>query len=245
MNQVMIIIPTYNERDNIAPLITAIFQEVPQANILIVDDNSPDGTGEFCDELAAENRQIQVLHRARKMGLGTAYREGFRLALEAGMDYIIEMDADFSHDPKILKVFLAEIEQHGVVIGSRFCRGVSVVNWPLRRLVLSLLASMYVRFVTGLNLSDTTTGYKCFRRDVLAKIDLDRIMSQDYAFQIEMNYWAMRLGYSIKEVPIIFIDRHSGTSKMSTGIINEALFLPWQLRLRDLFGNSPIKKKVS
>ncbi len=242
MKSCLVIIPTYNERDNIAPLVAEIFQNIPQAKVLIVDDNSPDGTGVICDQLAKTNRRVQVLHRAAKMGLGTAYREGFKIALSRGMEYIIEMDADFSHDPVVLKKMLAEIPDHGVVIGSRFCNGVSVVNWPIRRLILSLLASYYVRKITGLKISDTTTGYKCFKREVLEKIDLDRVISEDYAFQIEMNYLTMKLGYTIQEIPIIFVDRHSGTSKMSTGIINEALILPWKLRLRSLFGRLPFKK---
>ena len=244
MKPTMVIIPTYNERDNITPLINEILKNVPRINILIIDDNSPDGTGKVCDELAKTFEQVEVLHREKKLGLGTAYREGFKTALERGMENVIEMDADFSHDPVVLKRFIEEIPEHGIVLGSRYCSGVSVVNWPLRRLVLSIVASMYVRLITGLRLSDTTTGYKCFRREVLEQIDLDKISSEDYAFQIEMNYWVMKLGYTIKEIPIIFVDRHSGTSKMSTGIVNEALFLPWKLRFRSLFGQTPFKKKT-
>lgn len=202
--------------------------------VLFIDDNSPDGTGALLDTLAAENDRIQVIHRSGKLGLGSAYREGFRAALAMGADYIIEMDADFSHDPSVLPTFLKQIQSSDLVVGSRYLNGVSVVNWPIRRLILSYFASVYTRFITGLSLNDCTSGFKCFRRETIEAIDMNKIASDGYSFQIEMNYRCMEKGLRIVEVPIIFIDRHAGSSKMSRKIVYEAIFMVWKLRMGTL-----------
>lgn len=230
----VVVIPTYNERDNIVRLAGEILKQHPDLHILFVDDNSPDGTGALADELAAAEGRIGVIHRAAKLGLGSAYREGFRAALEMGADYLIEMDADFSHDPAVLPVFLVTIRRCDLVIGSRYLNGVSVVNWPIRRLILSYFASVYTRFVTGLKIMDCTSGFKCFRRSVIEAIDLDSVRSDGYSFQIEMNYRCREKGFSIVEVPIIFIDRHAGSSKMSKRIVREAVVMVWKLKLGTL-----------
>lgn len=227
----LVIIPTYNERDNIVRLSSEILQQHPALQILFVDDNSPDGTGMIADELALADGRIHVIHRAGKLGLGSAYRDGFKEALQMGADYLIEMDADFSHDPRVLPVFLKTIQTCDLVIGSRYLNGVSVVNWPIRRLILSYFASMYTRFVTGLHLMDCTSGFKCFSRSAIEAIDLDRVRSDGYSFQIEMNYRCKEKGFRLVEVPIIFIDRHAGTSKMSKKIVREAIFMVWKLKL--------------
>jgi dolichol-phosphate mannosyltransferase len=230
----IVVIPTYNERDNIVRLAGEILRQHPSLQILFVDDNSPDGTGALADELAADEERITVMHRAGKLGLGSAYREGFKVALRMGADYLIEMDADFSHDPSILPVFLETAQKCDLVVGSRYLNGVSVVNWPIRRLILSYFASVYTRFVTGLRIMDCTSGFKCFRRTVIESIDLDSIKSDGYSFQIEMNYRCMEKGFRIVEVPIIFIDRHAGTSKMSKKIVREAVLMVWKLKLGSL-----------
>lgn len=230
----LVIIPTYNERDNIVRLAGEILRQHPALQILFVDDNSPDGTGEIADDLARSDDRIHVIHRAGKLGLGSAYRDGFRAALNMGADYLIEMDADFSHDPTILPVFLDTIQSCDLVVGSRYLNGVSVVNWPIRRLILSYFASVYTRFVTGLHLKDCTSGFKCFTRSAIEAVDLDKVKSDGYSFQIEMNYRCMEKGFRIVEVPIIFIDRHAGTSKMSKKIVREAIFMVWKLRLGSL-----------
>ncbi|MBI4650004.1 polyprenol monophosphomannose synthase [Candidatus Desantisbacteria bacterium] len=227
----IVVIPTYNEQENIRKLVEIILKLEPQFSIIIVDDNSPDGTGKIADELKNENPgRVYVIHRPGKMGLGRAYIDGFKYALSLDADYIFEMDADFSHSPEKLPVFLKEMQDADIVIGSRYINGVSVINWPLRRLFLSVLASYYVRFITGMNLHDNTTGFKCFKRKVLENIKLDSIDSDGYSFQIEMNYRAIKKGFKIKEVPIIFIDRHSGSSKMSKAIIREAIIMVWKLK---------------
>jgi len=228
--KITVVIPTYNERENVEKLATLILAKDERIYILFVDDNSPDGTGEIADRLAAENPRVQVLHRAGKMGLGSAYREGFKIALAAGSDYIIEMDADFSHDPAMLPLFIEKMASHDVVIGSRYVNGVSVVNWPIRRLILSYCASVYTRLITGVHLSDCTGGFKCFKREVLEAIDLGSIKSDGYSFQIEMNYRCFERGFNIGELPIIFVDRHAGTSKMSKQIVREAVFMVWKLK---------------
>lgn len=228
----IVVIPTYNEKENIQKLVPEILKEGEEFEVLIVDDNSPDGTGEIADKLAEQYPdKVHVLHRPCKLGLGSAYREGFKFALAHGADYIFEMDADFSHDPKYLPEFLKMMNEYDLVIGSRYKNGISVVNWPLRRLILSLLATKYVRLITGLKLTDCTTGYKCFKRKVLETLDLDSILSNGYSFQIEVNYRVHKLGFKIGELPIVFIDRHSGSSKMSGSIIREALYIVWKLRL--------------
>jgi dolichol-phosphate mannosyltransferase len=230
-----VIIPTYNEIDNVRPLVTAVLAQHPDINILFVDDNSPDGTGKVIDGLVEENTRIHVLHRSGKLGLGSAYREGFKVALNKGADYLFEMDADFSHDPHSLPLFLSAINESDLVIGSRYLNGVSVVNWPIRRLILSYFASVYTRWVTGLQVRDCTSGFKCFRRSTIEAIDLSRVTSDGYSFQIEMNYRCMEKGLRITEIPIIFIDRHAGSSKMSGTIVREAVLMVWKLRLRSIF----------
>ena len=205
--------------------------------MLIVDDNSPDGTGAIADQLAAGDPRVHVVHRAGKLGLGTAYLTGFRYALDQGYDYAFEMDADFSHDPKHLPAFLTEIQDADLVIGSRYLEGrVTVVNWPIGRLILSTFANVYARWVTGLQLWDSTGGFKCYRKAVLAAIPLDRVRSNGYSFQIEMSFRAMRKGFRLKEIPITFTDRTVGTSKMSHGIIWEAVWMVWRLRWWALVG---------
>lgn len=230
----LVVIPTYNERENIERLVREIMLQGDDIDTLIVDDDSPDGTGAIIDRMAAENPRIHVIHRAGKLGLGSAYREGFKYALEKGAEYIIEMDADFSHDPSMLPVFLEKIKEFDVVIGSRYLNGVSVVNWPIRRLILSYCASVYTRMITGLTISDCTGGFKCFRRNVLESIDLDEIKSDGYSFQIEMNYRCVEKGFRLGEIPIIFIDRHAGMSKMSKKIVREAVVIVWKLKLGSL-----------
>ncbi len=215
----------------------AVLAQHADIHILFVDDNSPDGTGAIIDQLVDESDRIHVLHRKGKLGLGSAYREGFKAALDLGADYLMEMDADFSHDPTTLPLFLSAIGESDLVIGSRYLNGVSVVNWPIRRLILSYCASVYTRWVTGLKLHDCTSGFKCFRRSTLEAIDLSRVTSDGYSFQIEMNYLCMVKGFRIKEIPIIFIDRHAGTSKMSGSIVREAVLMVWKLRLQTVFAN--------
>ncbi len=231
----IVVVPTYNERDNVAALAASVLVQHPDIHILFVDDNSPDGTGRIIDDLASENNRIHVLHREGKLGLGSAYREGFKAALAMGADYIMEMDADFSHDPGSLPLFMSAIKESDLVIGSRYLNGVSVVNWPIRRLILSYFASVYTRWVTGLQLHDCTSGFKCFRRSTIESIDLDTVKSDGYSFQIEMNYRCMENGLKITEIPIVFIDRHAGSSKMSRRIVREAVFMVWKLRLQSLF----------
>ena len=230
-----VIIPTYNESDNVRPLAAAVLAQNADLHILFVDDNSPDGTGCIIDELAADSERVHVLHRSGKLGLGSAYREGFKAALSMGADYLLEMDADFSHDPATLPSFLSAIKENDLVIGSRYLNGVSVVNWPIRRLILSYFASVYTRWVTGLMLRDCTSGFKCFRRSTIEAIDLSRVKSDGYSFQIEMNYRCMEKGFRISEIPIIFIDRHAGSSKMSGSIVREAVLMVWKLRLKTIF----------
>ena len=230
----IVVVPTYNERDNVVRLAGAILAQHSSLEILFVDDNSPDGTGKLIDDLAATDSRIKVIHRAGKLGLGSAYRDGFRVALDMGADYIIEMDADFSHDPSVLPVFLETITKCDLVIGSRYLNGVSVVNWPIRRLILSYFASVYTRFVTGLKIMDCTSGFKCFRRQTIESIDMARVKSDGYSFQIEMNYRCKENGLNILEIPIIFIDRHVGSSKMSRKIVREAIFMVWKLKFGSL-----------
>jgi dolichol-phosphate mannosyltransferase len=232
----VVVIPTYNERDNLGRLVRQILSQDPSIHLLVVDDNSPDGTGALADQLAADTDRVSVLHRAGKLGLGSAYREGFRLALDMGADFVVQMDADFSHDPTILPVFFERLATCDLVIGSRYLNGVSVVNWPLRRLMLSYFASVYTRVITGLTISDCTSGFKCFRRSVLEAIDLGRVRSDGYSFQIEMNFRCVELGFRVTEVPIIFIDRHAGSSKMSKRIVREAVLMVWKLKLGSLAG---------
>ncbi len=236
VDRALVIIPTYNEIDNVPTLINEVLAADPRVDILFVDDGSPDGTGEYIAKIREENRRVHLLQRPKKMGLGTAYCRGFEYAIEQGYDVAMEMDADFSHDPKMIPAFLSEIENYDLVVGSRYIKGVNVVNWPMSRLLLSYFANVYSRWVSGLPLRDGTGGFKCFRTDVLQKIDLTRITSNGYSFQIEMNFLVWNMGGRIKEIPIIFIDRRSGVSKMSRSIIWEAVRLVWKLRFARMFG---------
>jgi dolichol-phosphate mannosyltransferase len=234
--RILVIIPTYNEAENLEPLAGQVLVQDPRLEILVVDDGSPDGTGRLADRLASSQPRLHVLHRPAKQGLGTAYVAGFRWAIQRGYDAVCEMDADFSHDPAVLKDFLVAIEDCDLVIGSRYKTGVNVVNWPLSRLLLSYGASLYTRWITGMPVRDATSGYKCFRRSTLEQLDLDRIHSGGYSFQIEVNFMVWRRGLSIREVPIIFVDRYQGHSKMSRAIVREAILMVWKLKLRALLG---------
>ena len=227
----LIIVPTYNERENIRRLIDLALAQDSRLEMLVVDDGSPDGTGALVDEIRETEPRVHAIHRPRKLGLGTAYLEGFRWALERGYDFIFEMDADFSHDPAHLPQFLSAAEDADVVLGSRYRYGkVTVVNWPIARLFLSYFANIYARAVTGLQLFDATGGFKCFRRKVLEAIDLNDVRSNGYAFQIEMSFRAWRRGFRIVEIPIVFHDRTVGQSKMSGHIVREAVLMVWRLR---------------
>lgn len=228
--EAIVIIPTYNERENIGEMIEDVLVVRDDIHILIVDDNSPDGTGEIVEKIAAANDRVHLLHREKKMGLGSAYIAGFKWVLEnTDAKYIFEMDADFSHDPKSIPDFLEAIKTNDLVIGSRYLNGITVVNWPLSRLILSYAANLYTKVVTGLPLKDATGGYKCFRREVLEALPLDKIKSDGYSFQIEMNFFVWKKGFRIKEIPILFVDRRVGISKMSKKIIWEAAFMVWRL----------------
>jgi dolichol-phosphate mannosyltransferase len=227
----LVIVPTYNERDNITRIVPRILEQDPRLEVLIVDDNSPDGTGALADQMAAADSRVHVLHRAGKEGLGKAYIAGFRWALEHPYAFVFEMDADFSHDPAHLPEFLAAIRGADLVLGSRYLQGkVTVVNWPISRLMLSYGANMYARAITGLRLGDATGGFKCFRREVLESIPLDEVRSNGYAFQIEMSFRAWKRGFKIAEIPIVFTDRSEGESKMSKRIVREAVWMVWRLR---------------
>ena len=233
----LVIVPTYNERENVARIIDSVLAQDPRLSVLVVDDGSPDGTGPIVDEIAARNDRVHALHRPKKMGLGTAYLAGFRWALERDYEYIFEMDADFSHDPSHLPEFLRAVANADVVLGSRYRDGkVTVVNWPMARLMLSYAANIYARTVTGLQLYDATGGFKCFRRRVLASIDLDDVRSNGYAFQIEVSFRAWKKGFRIVEIPIVFTDRTEGESKMSKRIVREAIWMVWRLRWWSITG---------
>jgi dolichol-phosphate mannosyltransferase len=224
--RILVIVPTYNESRNLPQIVPAILEQDRRLHVLVVDDNSPDGTGQLADGLAAADPRVHVLHRAAKEGLGRAYIAGFRWALER----------DFSHDPSFLPGFLSALEETDLVIGSRYKTGVNVINWPISRLLLSLGANWYARIITGLPLTDATGGFKCFRREVLERINLAQVVSNGYAFQIEMSFRAWRKGFRLKEVPIVFTDRVEGHSKMSRRIVREAVWMVWWLRLQALFG---------
>jgi dolichol-phosphate mannosyltransferase len=227
----LVIIPTYNERDNIARLIDQVLARDDRLDVLVIDDGSPDGTGAIVDGITATNARVDVIHRERKLGLGTAYIAGFKWALARHYAFVFEMDADFSHDPAHLPQFLDALEGADLVLGSRYRNGrVTVVNWPVGRLLLSYAANVYARVVTGLQLFDSTGGFKCFRREVLAALELDAVRSSGYAFQIEMNFRAWKKGFRIVEIPIVFVDRTEGESKMSKKIVREAVWMVWRLR---------------
>ncbi|MFT3838170.1 MAG: polyprenol monophosphomannose synthase [Myxococcaceae bacterium] len=231
MNEVLVIVPTYNERDNVEPITTAILAAEPRVDVLVVDDNSPDGTGQLADELAAKQPRIKVLHREKKQGLGKAYLHAFKWALEHGYQYVLEMDADFSHDPKYLPKLIDEAKSGAdLVLGSRYVEGGGTVNWgPLRKLI-SRGGSLYARSILGVRTRDLTGGFKCFRRSVLEALDLDSVKSTGYAFQIELTYRALKAGFNVREVPIVFEDRRVGQSKMSRKIFVEALTMVWKLK---------------
>lgn len=232
----LVVIPTYNERDTVDAILDAIFEQDLGLDVLIVDDNSPDGTANRVKERAQSDPRVKLIERPGKMGLGTAYVAGFKYAIAQSYDIVFEMDADFSHDPGDLPRFIEKIQDYDFVLGSRYVNGISVVNWPLRRLLLSYFASFYTRCVTGMPIHDPTGGFKCFRIEVLKAIDLDRVRSGGYSFQIEMNFKAWKRGFRHVEIPIIFVDRRVGSSKMSKAIIREAVFMVWKLRLRSVIG---------
>ena len=234
----LVVIPTYNEAQNIPTLIPAVLGQAPNLEVLIVDDGSPDGTANIVRSMMASDSRIHLLERAAKMGLGSAYVAGFKFAIKNSYDCVLEMDADFSHNPVEIPNFLARIKDHDLVLGSRYINGVRVLNWPIRRLMLSFTANVYTRVVTGMPIHDATGGFKCFRRQVLEAIDLDDVKSNGYAFQIEMSYKAWKKGFRVTEIPITFHDRRSGDSKMSRGIVYEAFFLVWKLRFDGLLNRS-------
>lgn len=238
MKRTLVIIPTYNEADNIQKIIPEVLLNTTpenEFNILVVDDNSPDGTAKLAEDL--NSKFVNILKREKKSGLGTAYVAGFHYAIKHNYDYVFEMDADFSHDPKYLKSFIEKIiEGYDLVIGSRYINGISVLNWPLRRLILSYMASMYTRMVTGLKVMDTTAGFMCYRVSALKQINLDEVKSNGYSFQIEMKFKFYKKGFKIFEVPILFIDRREGESKMSRKVVYEAYFMVWKLKLKSVFG---------
>jgi dolichol-phosphate mannosyltransferase len=236
MAKALVITPTYNEAENIANLIPKVLRHSSDLEMLIVDDNSSDGTADLVQQAQKKNPgRVHLIQRPKKAGLGTAYVAGFKFAIEHHYDYVFEMDADFSHNPKDIPNFLEKIQEYDLVIGSRYYRGVSVVYWPFRRLLLSYLANLYTRIVTGLPIKDATGGFKCYRREVLEGVRLDDIRSNGYAFQIEMSYKAWKKGFRLCEIPIIFVDRNHGVSKMSKSIVYEAVFMVWKLKLRSLF----------
>ena len=232
----LVCVPTYNEAENLPKIVPAILAQDPRLEVLVIDDGSPDGTGALADQMAKADPRIHVLHRTAKEGLGKAYLAGFRWALGQDYAYIFEMDADFSHDPKYLKDFLKSIQDADLVLGSRYKSGVNVVNWPMSRLLLSFFANKYVHWVTWMPLTDATGGFKCFRRSVLEAVDLDDVRSNGYAFQIEMSFRAYRKGFRVREIPIVFVDRIEGQSKMNKKIVREAIWMvPW-LRLSAFLG---------
>ncbi|MRR36597.1 polyprenol monophosphomannose synthase [bacterium] len=236
VEKILVVIPTYNEAQNIPRLLPEILRQSPALDVLVVDDNSPDGTARIVRSIQGTNPRIHILERPGKMGLGTAYVAGFKFALERDYEFVFEMDADFSHDPNEIPNFLAAAASADLVLGSRYTGGVRILNWPMQRLLLSYFANIYARIMTGLRIDDATGGFKCFRRRVLASIDLDGIRSNGYAFQIEMSFKAWKKGFRISEVPIVFLDRQQGTSKMSKRIVYEAFFMLWKLRWKSLFG---------
>jgi dolichol-phosphate mannosyltransferase len=235
----LVIIPTYDEKDNVGPISTAIFAVRPDVNVLFVDANSPDGTGPLLDTMVAGDPRVFVIHQAGKMGLGKAYIDGFKWALARGYEHIFEMDADFSHQPSEISNFLKAAESADLVLGSRYINGIRITNWPLNRLLLSMSGALYVRLITGMPFTDPTGGFKCFHRRVLEAIKLDSIRSNGYSFQIEMTHTAWIKGFRIAEIPITFEDRRAGYSKMNSHIVREALGMVWRLYLRNGFRRSP------
>ena len=231
------IIPTINERENLEKLIPVVLAVDERIGVLVVDDNSSDGTGTLADQFALETGRVHVLHRPARMGFGSAYIDGFKYALKnTDAKYMFEMDADFSHDPKYLPDFLDAIQDADLVVGSRYLNGISIVNWPLNRLIISIFGNWYARIITGLPFTDLTAGFKCFRRELLEQLDLDSIRSNGYSFQIEMNYMVWKKGFRLKEIPIVFVERTIGESKITSGIVREAVWRVWSLRFRNMFG---------
>lgn len=237
----LVIVPTYNERENLPTLVERLLKLPVSVDLLIVDDSSPDGTGQLADSLSLKHPEVHVLHRSQKQGLGRAYCAGFAWALEKGFDFIFEMDGDLSHNPDDIPAFLKAAQNADLVLGSRYCNGIRVINWPLNRLMLSLCAAKYVQMITGMPFSDPTGGFKCFRRQTLQSIDLGSVDSNGYSFQIEMTHKIWRQGLRIVEVPIIFTDRFHGTSKMSPKIVREALRITWKLLFQNRLRRSPQK----
>lgn len=232
----LILLPTYNERENL-PTIAGLLLAYPNVRVLVIDDGSPDGTGALADELAAQsNGRLSVLHRTGRRGLGRSYVDGMRAALHTDVDLVFQMDADLSHDPKYVPDLIRASAHHDIVIGSRYLQGVSVVNWPLRRLILSTFANWYVRTITGMQVRDCTAGFRCWRRSAIARLPLDRITSDGYSFQVETLFLSLQTGSTVGEVPIIFVERRVGASKISGGVIRESFFTPWRLVLRRLMG---------
>jgi len=230
-----VIIPTYNEFENIFQIINNVLLQSRYLHILVVDDNSPDGTSDVVKELALNNNRIYLIQRVGKLGLGSAYVTGFKYAIEKGYEYIIQMDADFSHNPSVIPKFMEEIKEHDCVVGSRYISGINVVNWPLHRLILSYFAAQYVKVITGMPIKDPTGGYKCIKTSVLNSINLDKIMSDGYSFQIEINYRIWLKKYKMKEIPIVFVDRRVGQSKLSKKIVKEAIYMVWKLKWFAMF----------
>lgn len=237
--EVLVVVPTYNERDNLLPLVARLLALPLPVDVLVVDDNSPDGTGKLADELAQKHPQVHVLHRLIKDGLGRAYCAGFEWALERGYSFVIQMDGDFSHDPAAIPEFVRYAREADLVIGSRYSNGIRVINWPLKRLILSLGAALYVRWITGMPVTDPTGGYKCFRRSALHAIDWKSIHSNGYSFQVEVTHKIWRQGLKVAEIPIIFTDRFQGTSKMSGKIVWEAVWMVWRLWFQNGLRRSP------
>jgi dolichol-phosphate mannosyltransferase len=244
MNNILVCMPTYDEKDNIENIISSVLAQGDDIEILIIDDSSPDGTAQIVENLKEKNPRIHLLQRPGKMGLGTAYVDGFTYGLgHPRIGYMMEMDADFSHDPKYIADFRRAIQDADLVIGSRYLHGISIVNWPITRLLLSYFASIYVRIITGMPVKDPTSGFKCYRRELLEWLDLSRLKSNGYVFQIETDFYVWRGGFRIKEIPIIFVDRQEGTSKMNKKIVFEAVFGVWKLFFKKLFGVDRLKRK--
>ena len=235
MPKALVIIPTYNEAQNAERIITEVLGQSEIVEMLIVDDNSPDGTAGIVKTMMQTNPRIHILERERKMGLGTAYVAGFKYAIAHGFDFIFEMDADFSHNPKEIPIMLGKMDECDVLIGSRYIKGVNVVNWPMKRLILSYSANIYTRIITGMPVHDATAGFKCYKRKVLETINIDGLRSNGYAFQIETNFLAWKKGFTIMEMPIVFVDRRVGVSKMNKKIVYEAAFMVWKLKARSIF----------
>jgi dolichol-phosphate mannosyltransferase len=236
VGRVIVVIPTYNEAENLPLIVPEVLAQHADIEVLVVDDSSPDGTGKIADELAESTGRVHVLHRRTKEGLGAAYRAGLAKALDLGAEIVIQMDADFSHPPSTIPEMLREIEDHDIVMGSRYVNGITVVNWPIERILISYFGNVYARTVTGLGISDATGGFRCIRRELLERIGFERIRSDGYAFQIEMNFRFERCGARIKELPFFFVDRTRGTSKLSLGIAAEALWICWWMRLAGALG---------